>query len=221
MQRPAAFALSLGVVTLTSSALAEPLVVAAEPAPAPITVVAPPPAPSPVVVAPPPAPRPADTAPRPRRSREGTELGGSLTAIGALAVDDGEPGAMVRASLDLYVSVGLGEVSVLFGAPVMVIESSMFPSHAELGLPLMLTTGLRSDRWMALAAVGVAVSGDVTSEVPAEPEPSPRVELRGGPRFDDDLEVCAYASYERHNVAGVGDSDRFFAGVSIGYGGDG
>ncbi|MBK6513395.1 MAG: hypothetical protein IPM79_05770 [Polyangiaceae bacterium] len=218
MLRISSVASAFAAVALTSSvALADPLVVATDPAstPAPVASVASAPAP------PPPAARPADAPTRPKRLRNKTVLGGSATALSTFVMDGDEPGAMARVSLDLYASIGLGDVSVLIGGPVLVIEASAFQSHAEAAVPFMAQMGLRADEWMALFGAGVVLSGDITSEAPPSSEPSPRVELRGGPRLDSGLELCGYAAYEHHRVDGPGDTHRFFGGLSVGYGGDG
>ncbi|NUP11750.1 MAG: hypothetical protein HOW73_37360 [Polyangiaceae bacterium] len=211
---------SLVVALFSTSALADGLAVATDVPPAP-TAAAPAPIAAPV------AQPVADTngkAAEPK-VREGVVLGGSAYFMQGVAVDDFESGGyLARAAMELYASIGAGDVSVLLGGTVLGVEAAHFGSRSSLDVPLLVTVGVRSDDYIVAMSGGVSVGSDnsyVDREDAEESLPSPRAEVRAGFRMFEILEITGIVGVERQLYTNRDNTTRLMGGVALGIGGDG
>lgn len=194
-----------------------------------------------VVAVDPPSPVAAPTAVEepgpPRKKRDHVEFAASLYAMTGTAMDDFEMGAiafMVRPALELYVSIGLGDVSLMLGGTTLAIEVYAYEDRTSVNYPALFTLGLRHDRWLAEIAGGASMFtedsvGPFELMGEQDPLPSPRAEVRAGARFMNLLELRGVLSAERriavdssdleHSIAERDSMTRYFAGVAFGIGG--
>ncbi len=155
-----------------------------------------------------------------RGKRASSSLGGSAYVLGGVVADSrGGVGSFGRAELDLYASIGLGDVSLLVGAPILLVEVAAIAGAPEVTTPLLLTVGARTDDWVITGAAGPVV-GAVMSDRGGTIV-SPRIEVRAGYRPDNSLEIEGMLGYEHRMVLDEPASERFMIGFSLGIGGDG
>lgn len=206
----------------------EPLVVAApdEAEDAGAAPQAPAPA-APAVAAPCPACPPAKACPPPvveaEKSRDTIEFTGSLYVLSGVAIDDfRDAGFLVRPSLDLGVSFGLGAVSLFTTASTLAIEAAKFSDRTTTGFPFLVTLGIKGDAWTLAGAAGLtaAVDNDYGDRPDNEESlVSPRGEIKAGYRFEEIIEVLGHVGLERRNYDNRDDQTRLFFGVSVGVAG--
>jgi hypothetical protein len=187
----------------------EPLVVAAEePAPA---AKAPPPK-----VAQQPCPVcPAEPIDKPR---EGVDFSASLYVLSGLAIEDyRDAGFLVRPSLDLGASFGLGTVSLYLLGSTAAIEYAKFSGRHSSSFPVMATLGVRADGWTIAGSAGISAAVDNEYEVPDDEVSliSPRGEIKAGFRFEDFLEILGHVGLERRKFENREDVTRLIFGISF------
>ncbi len=216
----------LAVIALAASApgvaLAGELTMAGEPTMAgdraPAQAAAPAPAPSP--------PRPDTASEEEEKSRHGVNLGGSWFVMTAAALDNMEtPVFLVRPSLELYASIGLGDVTFVVGGSVLGAEMAVAEKRSGFTIPMLLTAGIRDDKWLATGSAGVSIATDNSygSDVVDDEQwlPSPRAEVRAGYRIENFTEIMGVLGGEGRLYENRENETRVFLGVAIGIGGDG
>jgi hypothetical protein len=200
-----------------------------DPEPAPLVVPAqdpPKPAPAATPTAPKTAPAAATQAcpPNPApTSREGVSFSGSLYVLSGVALDDfSEAGFLVRPSLDLGASFGLGDVSLYLNASAVAIEAALFSGRTSTSVPFLATVGVRSDTWTLAAAGGLsaAVDNDYGDRADVEHSlVSPRGEIKAGYRFEGFIEILGHVGIERRRFDNREDTTRLIFGASFGFAG--
>lgn len=195
----------------------EPLVVAEDPNPEP----------APARKAPPPK---AVTQPCPvcptepaEQRREGVSFSGSLYVLSGVAIDDyHDAGFLVRPSLDLGASFGLGSVSLYVLGSTAAIEYAKFSDRQSTSFPFMFTLGLRADSWTVAAAGGLSAAVDNEYNDINDSEEStisPRGEIKAGYRFENVLEILGHVGVERRTFDNREDTTRILFGLSFGVAG--
>ena len=183
-----------------------------------------------VVAVAPPAPPPADTGereekPPPPKKRESVALGAALYMLNGTAIDDlraDRLAFMARPALEAYVSIGLGDVSLVIGGPTLAIEVYAYDGRTSTNYPALLAMGIHHQRWLVELAGGASLASDDSegtfNHVATEPIPSPRAELRGGLRFGEMMELRGMLGVEER-IANEGDGvTRVFTGLAFGIG---
>jgi hypothetical protein len=188
----------------------EPLVVAEEPAPAAK-------APAPKVAQQPCPVCPASTEPTEKR-REGVDFSASLYVLSGLAIEDWrEAGFLVRPSLDLGASFGLGNVSLYLLGSTAAIEYAKFSGRHSSSFPVMATLGVRADGWTIAGSAGISAAVDNEYDIPDDEISliSPRGEIKAGFRFEDFLEILGHVGLERRKFENREDVTRLIFGISF------
>lgn len=226
----ASFLLTASALTFAAgTAQAQALQVAADP-PAPVAATPAPVAatPAPAVVAPvagPSSTRDAARIETPEEPRDKTVLGGSAYVTTGVVLDElRDAGFVARVALDLYASIGLGDVSLLIGGTVLGAEFTVFGDRKGVGIPMLFTLGLRDDTWMVALDSGATLGFDNSYNERDDAEeslPSPRTQVRAGYRLHNSLEVSGVVGYERQLYANREGVNRLLVGVTVGVGGDG
>jgi hypothetical protein len=147
--------------------------------------------------------------------------------MNATAMDDFRADAiafMARPALEIFVSVGLGDVSLLLGGTTLAIEVYAYDDRTSLNYPALLTLGVHHDRWLLEVAGGASLgaedsAGEFQIRQDEEQIPAPRAELRAGARFINLLELRGVLGTERRIASESDGVTRFFAGVAFGIGG--
>lgn len=138
------------------------------------------------------------------------------------AIDDLKQGAfMVRPALELYVALGLGDVSLELGGTVLAVEGSLSSVRSSVSIPALLAVTVKDDAWNVGVAGGVSLASDNSYGERVDDEvslPSPRAELRGGYRIDKIAELTGIVGYERRLYENRENENRLFFGMSIGIG---
>jgi hypothetical protein len=213
---------SMGLGLEPRLAWASDLVVAVDPPTASVSSVTPADQPTP---APPP------------KKRDSAAFAASLYVLTATAIDDfrlDRIAFVARPALEVYVSVGLGDVSLVLGGTTLAIEVYAYDERTSVNYPALLTMGLHHDRWLVELSGGASLFTE-DSAGPFELTqnqgqiPSPRAELRAGGRFLEIVELRGVLSAEQRIAADSADREhslgerdsvtRFFAGVAFGIGG--
>ncbi|NUO52924.1 MAG: hypothetical protein HOV80_29105 [Polyangiaceae bacterium] len=160
---------------------------------------------------------PANTEPTEKR-REGVDFAASLYVLSGLAIEDyRDAGFLVRPSLDLGASFGLGSVSLYLLGSTAAIEYAKFSDRHSSSFPVMATLGVRADGWTIAGSAGISAAVDNDYEAPDDEVSliSPRGEIKAGFRFEEFLEILGHAGLERRKFDNREDVTRMIFGISF------
>lgn len=160
---------------------------------------------------------PTNTEPTEKR-REGVEFSASLYVLSGVAIEDyRDAGFLVRPSLDLGASFGLGSVSLYLLGSTAAIEYAKFSNRHSSSFPVMATLGVRADGWTVAGSAGISAAVDNEYDIPDDEVSliSPRAEIKAGFRFEDVVEILGHVGLERRKFENREDVTRLIFGISF------